>query len=245
MKAVVLTAALFVVGLISIATGSTAQAAIINNQASVSFSSKNHVQTVADNKDGSTKDAPADTAKAQPAAPAPVMVTVNPGDYLTKIADDNNTTALRLFYANTDIADPDLIYPGQKLRVPTTDEPLTPRDVPENTQIVAPAPVAVAYTPVAVAPRAVSQPTPAANILPSDGSVWDRIAACESGGNWSINTGNGFYGGLQFTLSTWYGYGGTGMPNQASREQQIAVAQRVQAGQGWGAWPVCSVKAGV
>jgi uncharacterized protein YabE (DUF348 family) len=79
----------------------------------------------------------------------------------------------------------------------------------------------------------------------ASGSVWDRIAQCESGGNWHINTGNGFYGGLQFTLSTWRGYGGSGMPQDASREQQIAVAERVQAAQGWGAWPVCSQKAGV
>jgi uncharacterized protein YabE (DUF348 family) len=79
----------------------------------------------------------------------------------------------------------------------------------------------------------------------ASGSVWDRIAACESGGNWSINTGNGFYGGLQFTLSTWHGYGGTGMPNQASRAAQIAVAKRIQAAQGWGAWPACTAKLGI
>ena len=76
-------------------------------------------------------------------------------------------------------------------------------------------------------------------------STWDRVAACESGGNWAVNTGNGYYGGLQFTLGTWQANGGTGMPQDASREQQIAVAQHVQATQGWGAWPVCSVKAGV
>jgi uncharacterized protein YabE (DUF348 family) len=79
----------------------------------------------------------------------------------------------------------------------------------------------------------------------ASGSVWDRLAQCESGGNWSINTGNGFYGGLQFTPSTWRGYGGTGMPHQASREQQIAVAKKVQAGQGWGAWPACTSKLGI
>ena len=79
----------------------------------------------------------------------------------------------------------------------------------------------------------------------ASGSVWDRLAQCESGGNWSINTGNGFYGGLQFTPSTWRGYGGTGMPHQASREQQIAVAKKVQAGQGWGAWPACTAKLGI
>jgi resuscitation-promoting factor RpfB len=79
----------------------------------------------------------------------------------------------------------------------------------------------------------------------ASGSVWDRLAQCESGGNWSINTGNGFYGGLQFTLSTWRGYGGSGMPNNASRAQQIAIAKRVQAAQGWGAWPACSAKIGL
>ncbi|MEO8829038.1 transglycosylase family protein [Lapillicoccus sp.] len=76
-------------------------------------------------------------------------------------------------------------------------------------------------------------------------SVWDAVAQCESGGNWGINTGNGFSGGLQFTSGTWRAYGGSGAPNQASREQQIAVAERVLAGQGPGAWPVCSVKAGL
>jgi hypothetical protein len=76
-------------------------------------------------------------------------------------------------------------------------------------------------------------------------SVWDDLAQCESGGNWSINTGNGFYGGLQFTLSTWRAYGGTGMPHEASREEQIAVAERVQDAQGWGAWPACTSKLGI
>ena len=80
------------------------------------------------------------------------------------------------------------------------------------------------------------------------GSVWDRVAACESGGNWSINTGNGFYGGLQFTPSTWRAYGGGAYASRAdlaSRSQQIAVAQRTLASQGPGAWPICSVKAGL
>ncbi|HET7396995.1 MAG TPA: transglycosylase family protein [Intrasporangium sp.] len=82
----------------------------------------------------------------------------------------------------------------------------------------------------------------------SAASVWDRVAACESGGNWHINTGNGFYGGLQFTRSTWLAYGGGAYASRAdfaSREQQIAVAQRTLAGQGPGAWPVCSARAGL
>jgi resuscitation-promoting factor RpfB len=77
------------------------------------------------------------------------------------------------------------------------------------------------------------------------GSVWDKLAQCESGGNWSINTGNGYYGGLQFSLSTWRAYGGSGMPHQASRDRQIAIAKKLQADAGWGAWPACSSKLGL
>ena len=76
-------------------------------------------------------------------------------------------------------------------------------------------------------------------------SVWDRLAQCESGGNWSINTGNGFYGGLQFTASTWRAMGGTGLPHQHSRETQIAVAKTLQARAGWGQWPACTSKLGL
>ena len=76
-------------------------------------------------------------------------------------------------------------------------------------------------------------------------AIWDRLAACESTSNWHANTGNGFLGGLQFTLSTWRTYGGVGSPAQASREAQIAVAQRVLAGQGWRAWPACSKRLGL
>lgn len=77
------------------------------------------------------------------------------------------------------------------------------------------------------------------------GSVWDRLAECESGGNWSINTGNGYYGGLQFSASSWRAVGGTGLPHQHSRETQIAFAEKLKAKQGWGAWPACSRKLGL
>lgn len=82
----------------------------------------------------------------------------------------------------------------------------------------------------------------------SSTGVWDRLAQCEAGGNWSINTGNGFSGGLQFTASTWLAYGGGQYAPEAwmaTREQQIAVASKVQAGQGWGAWPACTSKLGI
>lgn len=79
-------------------------------------------------------------------------------------------------------------------------------------------------------------------------SVWDRVAQCESGGNWKINTGNGFYGGVQFAADTWRAYGGKSYASQAhlaNKAQQIAIARRVLAGQGPGAWPVCSRRAGL
>lgn len=84
-----------------------------------------------------------------------------------------------------------------------------------------------------------------ANASTASASVWDKVAQCESGGNWSTNTGNGFSGGLQFTQSTWKAYGGTGSAQNASKSQQIAVAKKVLKGQGPGAWPVCSQKAGL
>ena len=77
-------------------------------------------------------------------------------------------------------------------------------------------------------------------------TVWDRLAQCESGGNWAINTGNGYYGGLQFSLSTWQAYGGTGLPSQHSRETQIAVATRLRdATGGYGSWPACAAELGL
>jgi hypothetical protein len=90
----------------------------------------------------------------------------------------------------------------------------------------------------------------AANPAPStlSGSVWDALAVCESGGNWAMNSGNGFYGGIQFMHSTWVNMGGrqwAEYPHQATRDQQIEVATRLQAQYGWGQWPACSAKLGL
>ncbi|TYL45366.1 DUF348 domain-containing protein [Nocardioides sp. BGMRC 2183] len=77
-------------------------------------------------------------------------------------------------------------------------------------------------------------------------TVWDQLAQCESGGNWAINTGNGYYGGLQFNLGTWQSYGGSGMPHENSREQQIAIAEKVRAATGgYGSWPACAASLGL
>lgn len=87
---------------------------------------------------------------------------------------------------------------------------------------------------------------PTASAAPD--SDWDRLAQCESGGNWHINTGNGYYGGLQFNAGTWNSFGGNefaSTADQASREEQIYVAEKVLAQQGWGAWPACSASLGL
>jgi hypothetical protein len=82
----------------------------------------------------------------------------------------------------------------------------------------------------------------------SGDAVWDKLAQCESGGNWSINTGNGYYGGLQFSLSTWLAYGGGNYaprPDLATRAEQIAVAERLRAKRGYAPWPACAKKLGL
>ena len=104
----------------------------------------------------------------------------------------------------------------------------------------------VALTPAT--PAKIERGTKPAAPAVAEGSVWDSIAQCESTGNWAINTGNGFFGGLQFTPSTWLGFGGgeyAPSAHLATREQQIAIAQKVQAAQGWGAWPACTAKLGL
>ena len=130
---------------------------------------------------------------------------------------------------------------GQKVtryRVTVVDGVETGREVIDS---------AVTVPPVTEQATVGTKPRPAAPSAPSvaSGSVWDQLAKCEAGGNWAANTGNGFYGGLQFTPGTWSANGGSGRADQASREEQIAVGQRVQASQGWGAWPSCSRKIGL
>ncbi|WP_277986122.1 resuscitation-promoting factor [Nocardioides zhouii] len=103
--------------------------------------------------------------------------------------------------------------------------------------------VSVKAVPTIVAVGTKEQPT---SNFAGGSTVWDSLAQCESGGNWAINTGNGYYGGLQFNLGTWQAYGGTGLPSQASRETQIAVASRLRdATGGYGSWPGCAAKLGL
>jgi hypothetical protein len=102
---------------------------------------------------------------------------------------------------------------------------------------------------VAVAPPAQTRVHPVMTPATYAGtSVWDDLARCESGGNWTINTGNGYYGGLQFSYATWHGYGGgefAEYPHEATREEQIVVAERLRASRGYAPWPACRTKLGL
>jgi len=154
---------------------------------------------------------------------------VQPGDTLSRIAPDNWAEVA----AGNGIENPDLIFPGQVIRLDRT----------------APAPQPAAAAP---APAQAEAPSPAPSQAPAPaaassggGTTWDRLAQCESGGNWSINTGNGYYGGLQFSQSSWNAAGGSGNPANASRAEQIRVAENLLDMQGWGAWPACSSKLGL
>ena len=110
----------------------------------------------------------------------------------------------------------------QSLTPPTTAAPTPPpRRLPRRRPRAAPAPVATKGD-------------------PNDPATWDRLAKCEASGNWYINSGNGYYGGLQFSASTWRSVGGTGLPHQNSREVQIEMGKRLLARAGWGSWPSCS-----
>lgn len=187
----------------------------------------------------------AQTQTNQGTAAPEVKVTVQPGDVLSKIAKDHDSTYIRVFDANAAIKDPDLIYPNQVVRIPTADEKLPNRPLPADAPapVVQPAPVQTpAAAPKAAVPAPKQQVTYSAPANYAAGNTaWDRIAQCESGGNWAINTGNGFYGGLQFTQATWAGAGGlqyAPRADLATRDQQIAIASKLALGN----WPVCGAR---
>jgi LysM repeat protein len=183
----------------------------------------------------------------------PATVVVQSGDNLSKIATSNETTYVRLYNANEQIRHPDVIHPGQNVRVPAANEQLPERPLPaaataepatSASAAVSQQPQRAAYKQKAVKPtRQAKQARPAA--ASSGGGAWDQLANCEAGGNWSTNTGNGYYGGLQFSASSWRAAGGSGLPHQASKAEQIARAEVLKSKQGWGAWPACTSKMGL
>jgi LysM repeat protein len=177
--------------------------------------------------------------------------TVHAGDTLSAIAAHEYGRAAdwpAVWWANRhQVKNPSMITTGQRLTLPAsgTVAPWLAHAASAAIPSAAPAPAAAgssSATPAASSAPADPAPAPAPAAGSAGGVNWSAIAACESGGNWSADTGNGFYGGLQFTEGTWLGYGGgqyASSANLASAADQIAVAERVLAGQGIGAWPVC------
>jgi resuscitation-promoting factor RpfB len=176
--------------------------------------------------------------------PKTKIIKVKRGDSLSKIAKRNHSTYRRIFYFNKQLKDPDVIHPGQKLKIPSKHQKLNKR--PLGAIVVKAEPLAVAKVSSATTSEPYIAPKPVVRAVSyANGSTWDRLAACESGGNWQINTGNGYYGGLQFSLSSWRGVGGQGYPHQASKAEQIRRAEMLRASGGWGHWPACSAKLGL
>jgi LysM repeat protein len=163
---------------------------------------------------------------------------VKAGETLAGIAKAAKLPSWRPVYdLNKSIQHPDLIYPGQKLVIPAKGEKVKHRPLP--------GPGIYRLPEQDRSPVRTQQPASSQRSAAVGGSVWDRLAQCESGGNWATNTGNGYSGGLQFSSGTWRANGGSGSPHTASRAEQIRVAQRVLASQGWGAWPSCSARLGL
>jgi len=161
---------------------------------------------------------------------------VKAGDSLAEIAKAAKLSGWRPVYdLNKSIQHPDLIYPGQKLVIPAKGEKVKHRPLP--------GPAIYRLPEQDRSPAPATSPTQRSAAV--GGGVWDRLAQCESGGNWAVNTGNGYSGGLQFSSGTWQANGGSGSASNASRAEQIRVAQRVLASQGWGAWPSCSARLGL
>ena len=219
---------------------------------------------------GTAKALMADTISLHPGAhQVPASHTVQQGETLSVIAAHTYGKAAdwpAVWWVNRhQVANPNQIATGQRLRLPASGQvprwmaraALAAIAAPESAAPVrtsqagpsAPAQAAAPAPPPAPAAASVPQSSPSAAApvstaapASSGGANWSAIAACESGGIWSANTGNGFYGGLQFTEQTWLANGGgqyASSANLATAAQQIAVAQRVLTSQGIGAWPVC------
>jgi LysM repeat protein len=171
--------------------------------------------------------------------PKNVYVVIKKNDTLTKIAKKHNSSYVRIFNANKKIKNPNIIYPGDKLRIPANNEKLPKRIIGFSVQNKV---VSNNKSQLYSVNSKYSSSKKSSGV---NASIWDKLAACESGGNWGINTGNGYYGGLQFTASTWRSVGGSGLPHQNSRLEQIKRGKILQARSGWGQWPACTSKLGL
>jgi hypothetical protein len=177
----------------------------------------------------------------------------------TRTAPDADATSalaasrIALPVATPFVADPTTTAPAPTTS--TTAEPTTTTAKPKIVTLAAPtttttkAPAPTTTTTKAPAPTTTTTAAPAGERVvsaadPDDSATWDALARCEAGGNWAANTGNGYYGGLQFSLATWHDLGGDGYPHQASRARQIEVGRKLFDRSGWNAWPACARKLG-
>jgi LysM repeat protein len=172
--------------------------------------------------------------------------TVQPGDTLASIGRDHGVDWQTLYDLNADrLSSPSLIFPGDSLRLSG--------DAPAPSSSTTSADSSASSTESSSTESSSTESSSTSSSSSSDiepqGTVsmatWDRLAECESNGNWSINTGNGYYGGLQFALSSWEWVGGSGYPHEASKAEQIARAEILLERQGWEAWPACSRQLGL
>jgi hypothetical protein len=181
-----------------------------------------------------------------PVALANVVIPDDGGtDRVEAAESDTSIIALRRSAAQADLAKGNAAL---SLRTTTTTAPPPPPTEPP------PPPTTEETTTTTEAPTTTEPEAPAEEAPPDSGggfgdpssyATWDALAECESGGNWAANTGNGYYGGLQFSATTWRSVGGTGLPHEHSRETQILMGQRLQARSGWGQWPACSRELGL
>jgi transglycosylase-like protein len=165
-----------------------------------------------------------------------------------KTEDQASQTSLVALKQMQTASDAARLSGGLSLRTTTTTAPpTTTTTAPPTTTTTAPPTTTTTAPPETTDPPTPVDPPPDSGGGlgdPYDYASWDALAQCESGGNWQINTGNGYYGGLQFSLSSWQAVGGTGYPNENSRETQIAMGIRLWESSGWGAWPACSSELG-
>jgi hypothetical protein len=171
----------------------------------------------------------------------------NGADRVEAAGSDSETSLISARRASLSMRDKDHALGLLRITTTTTTTapPTTTTTAPPTTTTTEPPTTTTEPPPPATEPPPPPPPDSGGGLGdPNSYATWDALAECESGGDWHINTGNGYYGGLQFSLGSWQAVGGTGYPHEASRETQILMGQRLYASSGWGAWPACTAALG-
>jgi hypothetical protein len=183
-----------------------------------------------------------------PVALATVVLPDDNGDRVEAAGSGSETSLINARHSSLRMQyDKDHALGLRRITTTTTAPPTTTTTAPPTTT-TEPPPPPTTEPPTTEPPPPTEEPPPpdSGGGLgdPNSYATWDALAECESGGDWYINTGNGYYGGLQFSLGSWQAVGGTGYPHENSRETQITMGQRLYASSGWGAWPACTASLG-